>query len=56
MSIMNAFLYRFVRYRRMRDRARTERLISELPFEIRKDIGWPGVYPTRLPAEENPCR
>ncbi|MEO9614204.1 MAG: hypothetical protein ABJG86_14805 [Nitratireductor sp.] len=29
------------RWRTMRDRARTQRLICTLPAHIRKDIGWP---------------
>lgn len=29
------------RYRNIRTHARTQRQIEALPFEIRKDIGWP---------------
>lgn len=32
-------------YRLRRQRWWTERMIEELPSEIRKDIGWPGFYP-----------
>lgn len=48
MSIMHAFLAHIQHVREARERARTERLVSELPPEIRKDIGWPGSYPSRL--------
>ncbi len=37
----------FHRMRRMRDEIRTEQLISSLPKEIRKDIGWPDAYAAR---------
>ena len=37
--------------RRMRNQARTERLINTLPREIRKDIGWPDTYPGRSGRE-----
>ncbi len=29
------------RWRALRDEIRTERMISQLPAHIRKDIGWP---------------
>ncbi|MGO4841264.1 hypothetical protein AB4144_54310 [Rhizobiaceae sp. 2RAB30] len=37
----------FYRIRRMREEIRTEQLISSLPREIRKDIGWPDTYAAR---------
>lgn len=33
--------------RAARLQARTERMIGELPPEIRRDIGWPGLYRPR---------
>ncbi|MGN6550770.1 MAG: hypothetical protein ACTHJ3_12880 [Pararhizobium sp.] len=30
--------------RRRRERVRTEKIISDLPRELRSDIGWPGRY------------
>lgn len=44
MSISNTLVHRVGHYanrwRAMRDRARTTRLIAALPQHIRKDIGW----------------
>jgi len=31
--------------RALRQNIRTERVLNSLPAEIRKDIGWPGIYP-----------
>lgn len=45
MSILTAFSHYVAGYRALRARRNTERMISELPPEIRKDIGWPGSYP-----------
>jgi hypothetical protein len=45
MSILSAFSRYIAGYRALRARRATERLISSLPPEIRKDIGWPGCYP-----------
>lgn len=44
MSILNAFDHYLFGLRRMREIARTERMISALPPEVQKDIGWPDVY------------
>ena len=41
MSILNAFDHYLVGFRARRDQARTERMISNLPPEVQKDIGWP---------------
>ena len=32
------------RVRTMRNEIRTERMLDQLPFDIRKDIGWPDHY------------
>lgn len=56
MSILAAFSHYVEGYRVMRERQRTERIISELPAEIRKDIGWPGTYLPRAPYGEGPHR
>lgn len=56
MSIMNAFFTYIQHVREARERARTERLVSELPPEIRKDIGWQGSYPPRLMTGHGPGR
>jgi len=29
---------------RLRERARTARIVAELPYDIRADIGWPARY------------
>lgn len=44
MSILNAFDHYLVGFRARRDLARTERMISNLPPEVQKDIGWPQAY------------
>jgi hypothetical protein len=41
MSILNAFDHYLVGFRARRDLARTERMISNLPPDVQKDIGWP---------------
>jgi hypothetical protein len=41
MSIFNTFDHYLVGFRARRDLARTERMISNLPPEVQKDIGWP---------------
>jgi hypothetical protein len=41
MSILNAFDHYVAGFRARRDAARTERMISSLPLEVQKDIGWP---------------
>ena len=41
MSILNAFDHYLVGFRARRDLARTERMISSLPPDVQKDIGWP---------------
>jgi hypothetical protein len=41
MSILNAFDHYMAGFRARRDAARTERMISSLPLEVQKDIGWP---------------
>lgn len=56
MSLMNAFLVYMQHAREARERARTERLVSELPPEIRKDIGWPGSYPSSFVDSTRPAR
>lgn len=56
MSMMNAFLLYIRHVRAARERIRTERLVSELPPEIRKDIGWPGSYPSRFLDGNGPVR
>ena len=33
--------------RTMRDEIRTERFLSSLPADIRKDIGWPDIHAGR---------
>jgi hypothetical protein len=43
MSILNAFDHYVAGLRARRDAARTERMISSLPLEVQKDIGWPEV-------------
>lgn len=47
MSILSAFSHYVAGYQEVRRRRHTERLISELPPEVRRDIGWPGTYPSR---------
>jgi hypothetical protein len=44
MSLLNAFDRYLVGFRVRRDMARTERMISSLPAEVQKDIGWPDAY------------
>ena len=56
MSMMNAFLLYIRHARAARERVRTERLVSELPPEIRKDIGWPGSYHSRFLNGSGPVR
>jgi hypothetical protein len=41
MSILNAFDHYLVGFRARRELARTERMISNLPPDVQKDIGWP---------------
>jgi hypothetical protein len=41
MSILNAFDRYVTEFRSRREAARTERVISSLPLEVQKDIGWP---------------
>jgi len=41
MSILNTFDHYMAGFRARRDAARTERMISSLPREVQKDIGWP---------------
>ena len=44
----SGMLRTFARYaeswRDLRDEIRTERILNSLPQDIRKDIGWPGIY------------
>lgn len=56
MTIVNALLHYVQRVRLARERARTEKLVSELPFEVRKDIGWPGRFQSRLADCDGPGR
>jgi len=49
MSILNAFDHYLVGFRARRDLARTERMISNLPPDVQKDIGWPDVMTRCLP-------
>lgn len=56
MSIMNTLLVFIDNYRTARERARTERLVSELPPEVRKDIGWPSSYNARFANCDGPSR
>jgi hypothetical protein len=54
MSILNAFDHYVAGFRARRDAARTERMISSLPLEVQKDIGWPHPHEdarTRLVRE-----
>lgn len=44
MSILNAFDHYVAGFRARRDAARTERMISNLPREVQKDIGWPQAH------------
>jgi hypothetical protein len=56
MTLMNTFMVYIQHVREARERARTERLVSELPPEIRKDIGWPGSFPSRRIGGSGPAR
>jgi hypothetical protein len=44
MSVFNSIGHYIAGFRRMRELARTERMIRSLPSEVQKDIGWPGAY------------
>jgi hypothetical protein len=44
MSILNAFDHYVAGFRARRDAARTERMISSLPPDVQKDIGWPQAH------------
>ncbi len=44
MTILNAFENYLVGFRVRRELARTERLISSLPADVQKDIGWPDAH------------
>ena len=44
MSIFGTFDRYLTSYRRLRQRVRAERMISSLPAEVQKDIGWPDAY------------
>ena len=41
MSIISSITHLARQYRTARSRYLTERLIGDLPMELRKDIGWP---------------
>lgn len=45
MSVIETLQQKIGEYRARRERTRTERIVSTLPSEIQKDIGWPGFYP-----------
>jgi hypothetical protein len=45
MSVIETLQQMIHEYRSRRERTRTLRLVSSLPTEIQKDIGWPGFYP-----------
>lgn len=47
MSILSAINRLAGSYRDMRRLSRTERMISALPAEVRKDIGWPDIRAAR---------
>ena len=47
MSILSAINRLAGSYRDMRRLSRTERMISALPAEVRKDIGWPDIRAPR---------
>jgi hypothetical protein len=48
MSIMTNLSTIARNWRRRRLAARTERRIGSLPFEVRKDIGWPDRYTSEI--------
>lgn len=48
MTIMSNFGAIARGWRRWRRAARTERAIGALPFDIRKDIGWPDCYTAEI--------
>lgn len=52
MSILNTITRLAGSYRDMRRLSRTERMISALPAEVRKDIGWPDIRDA--PADRHP--
>jgi hypothetical protein len=43
-GILRAFARYTENWRDLRDEIRTERILNSLPQDIRKDIGWPGIY------------
>jgi hypothetical protein len=45
MSIIGAFHQYLSENRQRRQRVRTQEIVNALPYEIQKDIGWPGFYP-----------
>jgi hypothetical protein len=44
MSILNAFDQYVAGFRARRELARTERMITSLPPDVQKDIGWPQAH------------
>ncbi|MGN6584227.1 MAG: hypothetical protein ACTHJV_11030 [Rhizobiaceae bacterium] len=44
MSVFARIDHYIAGFRRVRELARTERMIRALPSEVQKDIGWPDAY------------
>jgi hypothetical protein len=47
MSVFDRIGHYIADFRRVRELARTERMIRALPSEVQKDIGWPDAYEER---------
>jgi hypothetical protein len=48
MSVYTALSHLATEWRSAREEARTRRIISSLPAEIQKDIGWPDAQANRV--------